>query len=57
MNNFETHMDQLIKEYENEGCEFSEDTCRNLLKLYTSRMEDCHLKCVLYRYLKYQKEK
>ncbi len=43
----------LIKEYEQEECDFSnQEVNRKHLWLYVNRMEDSHLKCVLYSYLK-----
>lgn len=46
-------MEKLTSEYEEEMCNFSEDTCINLLKLYNSRQEDSHFKVVLYQHLKH----
>ena len=48
---FKQHMDDLVKEYESEECVFNKTSNRRMLEMYLSRMEDCHLKCVLYKYL------
>jgi hypothetical protein len=50
--NYQQRMDKLIKEYEAEDCYFDDmQVNKSLLQMYTSRMEDCHLKCVLHKFL------
>lgn len=54
---YHNHMEALVSEYEDEECNFSDQGGNvKLLDMYTSRMEDCHLKCVLYMFLKNMKE-
>jgi len=53
---FETKMNSLIEEYETERCEFTYDNNIKMLEQYCSRMEDSHLKCVIYTLLKQLEE-
>jgi hypothetical protein len=48
---FQQHMDSLVRDYEDECCKFDSETNIKMLSLYLSRMEDSHLKCVLYKHL------
>jgi len=43
-------LDYLVEEYEEEECNFSHRSCLDSLVLYVDRMEDCHLRAVLYKH-------
>ena len=55
-NSLETDMKSLIEQYEAEHCEFTYDNNIKMLEQYCSRMEDSHLKCVIYTLLKQLEE-
>lgn len=48
------NIDKLVKEYEEELTDFSEQGCVRLLNLYLWRMEDCQVKALLYKYLEHK---
>lgn len=56
MNKFKQNMEVLVEQYEAEECNFDLSTNRKMLELYISRMEDCHIKCVLYKFLEQTKD-
>ena len=50
---YHKHMETLVVKYEAEDCDFTnQESNERLLDMYTARMEDSHLKCVLYMFLK-----
>ena len=49
-------LDYLVAEYEEENCIFNQRTCLDHLVLYVDRMEDCHLRAVLYKHLDHLEE-
>jgi hypothetical protein len=57
MKDFDKNMDTLLAEYEEDGCNFTPESCVETLMIYVSRVQDSHFKCALYKHLKYLEEK
>lgn len=57
MKDFDKNMATLLAEYEEDGCNFTPESCVETLMIYVSRMQDSHFKCALYKHLKYLEEK
>jgi hypothetical protein len=49
-------LDYLVKSYEAEECTFTQRACLDSLVIYVDRMEDCHLRAVLYKHLDHLEE-
>lgn len=49
-------LDYLVEEYEAEECTFTQRACLDSLVIYVDRMEDCHLRSILYKHLDHLEE-